>query len=176
MIQSIKKITLDKNVDLELFNEIKRFALKKRDYGEVKIYFPKEEYFNDDFDLVSPDENIVLSVYCEDEYSYKRLVARIMDGFEELDVNYDWKAVYIPVISIIFDESIDSDVFYNIINKNRNGLETCKIWSKMCDLISKDLISMNFSIICQMNDFDRLLDEILSEIKEVNPDFEIIVM
>lgn len=45
LIQSIKRVTLEKNVDLELFNKIKKFALKKRETGEVKIFFPKEEIF-----------------------------------------------------------------------------------------------------------------------------------
>lgn len=175
MIQSIKRVTLEKNVDLDLFNKIKKFSLKKRDFGKVKIFFPKEEYFEDDFGLISPDNTIVLSLYYHDEYSYKRLVARLMDGFDELGIEYEWGAIYFPQITIVFNESINSEDFNRIIGKKRKKLDYCKIFSVMSSFDSSDIILANFNIFCQVNDFDDILDEILSEIREVIPDFEVIL-
>lgn len=175
LIQSIKRVTLEKNVDLELFNKIKKFALKKRETGEVKIFFPKEEYFEDDFRLISPDNNIILSLYYEDEDSYKRLVARLMDGFDELGISYEWGAAYFPQITIVFEESIDSENFHRIIGKKRKKLDYCKVFSVMSSFDSTDIILVNFSMFCQINFFDSVLNEILSEIREVNPDFEVIL-
>jgi len=176
MVQSIKRIKFSDDVDLELFHKIKKFTLKKTDFGEVKIYYPKEKYFDEDFMLFTPDNNVVLSLYYSDEYSYKCLVARLMDGFEKLDPECEWDTSYIPHVLIFFDEDIDSDIFSNIINKKRVDVGYGTILSSMSDLDSKNIVFAVFRMVCQMNNFDKLLCEIVSEIMEINPNFEIIVM
>lgn len=176
MVQSIKRIKFSEDIDLELFHKIEKFVLKKTDFGEVKIYYPKEKYFDEDFVLVTLDNTIVLSLYYSNEYSYKRLVARLMDGFEKLDPECEWDTNYIPRVLIFFDEDIDSDIFYEIINKNRFDVGYGNILASMSDLDSKNIVYAVFRMVCQMNNFDRLLGEIVSEIEDINSNFEIIVM
>ena len=175
MVQSIKRVTFKDDIDLDLFNKIKKFTLKKRDSGEVKIYFPKEKYFKEGFDLIGNDNSIILSLYYDDEDSYKILVARLMDGFDELGMDYDWDAAYIPNVSIIFDESINSDDFYRIINKKRRDLGYCELLARMVELNSDNINFAVFKMICQIADFDKLLNQICVEIKDVNPNFEVII-
>lgn len=176
MVQSIKRIKFSDDIDLDLFHKIKKFALKKTDFGEVKIYYPKEKYFDDDFVLLTPDNNVVLSLYYSDEYSYKRLVARLMDGFEKLDPGCKWDTSYFPHVLIFFDEEIGSDIFYKIINKNRTDIGYGTVLASMSDLYSKNIVYAVLRMVCQMNNFDRLLCEISDEINDINSNFEIIVM
>lgn len=98
-----------------------------------------------------------------------------MDSFDELGVTYQWEACYFPLITIVFEESINSEDFNCIISKKRENLDYCRIFSVMSSFDSTDIILVNFNIFCQINFFDSVLNEILSEIKEINPDFEVIL-
>lgn len=124
-----------------------------------------------------PKENITFEATVSKPIELKELLVDIDNDFNELDLECSIEN-YLKLVKLEFKGELPKvDVINNILNKNRNlGTTILDASSVYFEEKDKRYISFSFSLVCSFENNGKLLDEILSEIKNLNYHFDVYIM
>lgn len=154
------------------FEYIKCCIEKERKEGYGQIYPNCEEPLEN---VPNPvDNSIVFNLFTEDDMSERILASEIYNEIKE-KINPDdfiWELCPGPVVRICFEKSscgIKRDLVEKILSKERyNGCSEMINGDEF-----EDIFGFVFQIKSQPHVFDKILDEILDDLRELNPNFKI---
>lgn len=127
--------------------------------------------------IPKPKENITFEVTVSKPTELKELLIKITNDFSELDLDCSIKN-YLKLVKLEFKGELPKvDVINNILNKNRN-LGTTIFDDSSFHFEEKDrrYDYVSFSLVCSSENNEKLLDEILSEIRNLNYQFDVYII